>query len=190
MAGGYGSRTTTRTRTILRHRTPVGAIKAVDVAVVGAELAGFYETEPEAFVEAVGTGVAGEGVEEDGGDFRRGEAAGDGELHHAGAVAATEVFFFTDPDVEGAEIGRGIAPVVRVFTGGIDDLDEADGTTIIFGDELLAPVGLAGEFGFPVPIVVGIGVDDVGLFIPAAEQGEIGKGGGAEVHGRKFNYEG
>src|SRR5690606_33300548 len=86
-----------------------------------------------------------------------------------------------DPDVERAEVAGDVAPVVRLLEGGVDDLHEADGAAVELGDEIFAPRVLHCQLGLPVPVVVGVGLDDVGLFVPVTEEGDVGEGGGAEA---------
>jgi hypothetical protein len=100
------------------------------------------EAEAEALVEATRADVRREGIEDHGlhGGIR--EAALQRELHDARAVAAAEILGLADPDVDSPQIGRYImTPVVRFFACRIEDLNEGDGATFVFRDELFAPVG-------------------------------------------------
>lgn len=159
------------------------ASELVNGAVVEAEAAMCDEGETKAFVETAGAGVFAEWIDEDRVDGRIGEAARDREAHHFGAKATVEGVGFADPDIDRAMAGCDVAPVTGVFASGIDDFEEADGARVDFGDEGFAPRGCVGESGFPVPVVVGVGGDDVRLFVPAAEERNVGEGGGAKGDG-------
>lgn len=159
---------------------PGVARKLIHGAVVGAEAAVGDEAETEALVETAGAGVFAERIDDDRVNGRIGETAGDGETHHLRAVAAAERVGLADPKVDCAMAGRDVAPVACVFACGIDDFEEADRTSIDFGDEGFAPVGRAGERGFPLSVVVGIGRDDMRFVVPATKQRGVGECGGTE----------
>lgn len=142
------------------------AIEPIDEAIVVAESPSFDESKAEPFVEAMSTRVCCEGIDEDRFDVGVGETAGERQVHDPGSVALAEVGGVANPEIDRAAIGRHVAPVVTFFPRGIDDLQKSDWSTVEFRNELLAPVGSAPQFFLPVPIVVGVAGDDVGLFVP------------------------
>src|SRR5690606_4765369 len=146
---------------------PAGTFKPHHQAVVQAEAARTDLPESEAAVEADGVVVGLQRVDQHGADGRVGEAAGEGLPHHLGAVAAAQAVGLADPDVQRAQVRLDTAPVVFFLAGRVDDLDEADRPAVQFGDQLLAPVGIAGQLGFPAPVVVRVTGDDMRLLVPA-----------------------
>lgn len=123
-----------------------------DRAVIVAEAPVLDEPKPQAFVETARAVVGRHRVDEDAVHGRVGEAAVDGQSHHLRAEPAAEERFLADSDVDGAQPGGAVAPVVTVFAGRVDDLDEANGRTFDFSDELFAPVGAALELALPAPV--------------------------------------
>jgi hypothetical protein len=101
-------------------------VPGVDEAVVRAEAVALDRLEAEPLVEAMRSCVGGERVDQDRLDGGIGEAAFEREAHHGGAVALVQGVRLADPDVDGAEIGLDLAPVVRLLAGRVDDLHEAD----------------------------------------------------------------
>lgn len=60
---------------------------------------------------------------------------------------------------------------------------------VLFGDELLTPVRVACQLDLPVPVVVGIGVDDMRLFIPPSKGLEVGRRRDTQAyHGRLLGF--
>jgi len=61
------------------------------------------------------------------------------------------------------------SPIHRSMVLAIDDLQEADGTPLDFGDQSLAPLRSLEQFHLPLPIIVRDPSDDVWLSCPVLE---------------------
>ena len=115
------------------------ALESIHRAVIVAEASVLDEPKPEALVEPARAVVGRHRVDQDAAHGRVGEAAVDGQSHHLRAEPAAEERFLTNPDVDSAQPGGAVAPVMTIFAGRVDDLDEANGRTFDFRDELFAP---------------------------------------------------
>ena len=143
------------------------------------------EGEAHRLVEAMRGCVVGHRIDQHCGDRGIGEAAAERECHHGAAMAPADRVSFADPDVDGTEAGRAIAPVTALLLRRVDDLEEADRPPLDLGDENLAPRDLAAELVLPVPVVpvgVAAGLPHVGLGGPVQDEGKIVFGGAAEMH--------
>ena len=72
---------------------------------------------------------------------------------------------------------------MTVFLRWVDDLYKADGTTIEFCNELLAPGRRALQFLLPSPIIA-TGGDDMRLRIPVTQQPKVGYCNSAQLNHR------
>jgi hypothetical protein len=133
---------------------PIFSVQAIDIAVVITEPPLPDKFKAEAFVKAVGAGIAGQGIDEDACHEGVGETPSKCQLHHFRPVAFAQIRLFSNPDVNCAEIGRDISPIVTILPCWIDNLDEANGAPLDLSNELLSPLGGAFEFYLPTPIIV------------------------------------
>ncbi len=87
-----------------------------------------------------------------------------------------EVRFLADPDIDCAQVRTDVAPVVRFFLGRVDDLQQADGSAVEFGNEDFAPVRVERQLGRPVAdVIITAGRDDMRLRVPVFEQRLVGE---------------
>ena len=168
-------------------RLPAGAIlpcQAIAVTIVRPEPALLLAPKPKPFVESMCGRIADQRINENRGYFRLGKIATQPQLHDFGAIAATEIGFFANPDIDRAQVRRDIAPIARLLLRGVDNLEETDRTAILLGNQYLAPTGTAGKLSFPIEhIVTAAGCDHMGLAVPIAQKVEIVRDCSTKFHG-------
>ncbi len=106
------------TKVVTSSRRPVFAGESVDSAVVGPYVLVRDELESVAFVEAPGTRIRRHGIHEDGFNGRIGQAAFDCHSHGLRTQSTPYMGFFSDLDVDGAQVFRAVAPVMAVLARG------------------------------------------------------------------------
>ena len=145
----------------------------MDNTVIFTKLPALDRVESQTLVERVRSSIARQWVKKDRLNFRTCKAPGEGEVHDTCAVALAQIRGLANPDVDRSQVGGHLAPVVALLLGRINDLHEANRDAIDFGNQLLASRGSLVQLGLPAPIIVGVGRDDMGLFVPTSEQRQI-----------------
>ncbi len=89
------------------------------------------------------------------------------EPHHLSPKSAADIGFLADPDIDGAQPRRHIAPIMRLFFGRIDNLHNADRLIRDFRNDQVAPIRIGCQILLPVPRhVVAARLDHVRLRVP------------------------
>lgn len=110
-----------------------------------------------------------------------GETARECETHDLRAVALSQIVRIADPNIDRSGVLAYVSPIVRFFPRGIQDLYERKRATIQLRDELFSPVRRARQLRFPLPIVVRIRRDHVGLLVPSTQQIHVSERGRAKT---------
>ena len=176
-------------RRILRGE-PVGPRQLVDEAVVLAERAAAERLEAQTAIELVRAHVRRERIDDDGRHPRIGEAALQRQPHHGRAIALAAIGGCADPDVDGAQVRRDLAPIMRLLELRIADLHRADRPPVELGDEVLIERGLHGELVGPFDVlegdrrvrVVRRARNDVGVVVPEVEPDDVRRRRGPQCH--------
>ena len=92
------------------------------------------------------------------------------------AKAATPVVGCSDPDVDRPGARFDVAPIVRLFLGGVGELYEADRSAGFFNDEQFAPGHLPHQLGRPVVPIRARSAQrggHIGVFVPHSEYADV-----------------
>jgi hypothetical protein len=94
---------------------PVGTLQAMDetlIIVVRTKIAFADRTEAQSLVEAMGCHIGDQWIDDHGRDIVAVDKTivGQGNLHHLGTVALSQVGLLADPNINGAQIGFTVLP--------------------------------------------------------------------------------
>ncbi len=164
------------------------ALEAHDQAAVAVELTHLDGLETESFVERDCPVIAHLRVDHDRVGSVVLEDAANCCSHRLSSETSSSVRWQSDPDVERPRPRLHVAPVVRLFLAGVDELHEPDRAPVLLDDEQLAPRHTAGQFSRPVVPVRGPSTQSgnyIGVVVPAEDETQIPDSHGAQCDHRE-----
>ena len=110
------------------------------------------------------------------------KAALQGKPHHLSAKTATNIGYFTNPNINCSQIILALSPVVTLISCSVNDLQKDNRKALYFSNQLLSPIWVIFKFSLPAPVSSTLCCRNMRGIVPSSKQSQITRLGWTQLY--------